>query len=59
MGIIKDYLNININFNINKEFIKLSQAIYINKIFNKYNLQDTKIKSIPIDSYIKLEFNKE
>jgi hypothetical protein len=57
LGIIKDYLGININFN--KDFIKLSQATYINKVLNKYNLQDAKIKSTPIDSYIKLEPNKE
>ena len=38
LRIIKDYLNININFNINKRFIKLNQVIYINKVLNKYNL---------------------
>jgi hypothetical protein len=59
LGVIRDYLGIDINFNINKGFIKLSQATYINKILNKYNLQDTKIKSTPMDSYIKLEPNKE
>jgi Reverse transcriptase (RNA-dependent DNA polymerase) len=56
LGIIKDYLEI--NFNFNKDFIKLSQANYINKVLNKYNLQDAKIKSTLINSYIKLEPNK-
>ena len=59
LGIIRDYLDIDINFNINKEFIKLSQTTYINKVLNKYNLQDIKIKFIFMDSYIKLELNKE
>ena len=38
LRVIKNYLSIDINFNINKGFIKLSQAIYINKVLNKYNL---------------------
>ena len=59
LRVIKDYLGIDINFNINKGFIKLSQETYINKILNKFNLQDAKIKSTPMDSNIKLEPNKE
>jgi len=59
LGVIKDYLGIDIDFNLNKGFIKLSQATYINKVLNKYNLQDAKIKSTPMDSYTKLEPNKE
>ena len=38
LGVIKDYLKININLNINKGFIKLSQETYINKVLNKFNL---------------------
>jgi hypothetical protein len=53
LGVIKDYLGININ--INKDSIKLGQSTYINKVLNKNNLQDTKIKSTPMDSNIKLE----
>ena len=30
LRVIKNYLSIDINFNINKGFIKLSQVIYIN-----------------------------
>jgi hypothetical protein len=59
LGVIKDYLGIDINFNPSKGLIKLSQATYINKVLTKYNLQDAKIKSTPMDSYIKLEPNKE
>ena len=59
LKVIKDYLEININLNINKGFIKLSQETYINKVFNKYNLKNTKIKSTSINSYIKLKSNKE
>ena len=59
LRVIKDYLGIDIDFNLNKGFIKLSQETYINKILNKFNLQDAKIKSTPMDSNIKLEPNKE
>jgi hypothetical protein len=56
LGIIKDYLGIDVNYN--KDFIKLSQATYINKVLKKYNLQDSKIKATPMDPYIKLEPNR-
>jgi hypothetical protein len=59
LGVIKDYLGIDINLNTNQGFIKLSQETYINKILNKYNFQDAKTKSSPMDSYLKLELNKE
>ena len=59
LKVIKDYLGIDIDFNIDKGFIKLSQVTYINKILNKFNLQDAKIKPTPMDSNIKLEPNKE
>ena len=59
LGVIKDYLGIDINLNIDKGFIKLSQETYINKVLNKFNLQDAKIKSTPMDSNIKLEPSKE
>jgi hypothetical protein len=45
--------------NLNKGFIKLSQETYINKVLNKFNLQDVKIKLTLINPYIKLEPNKE
>jgi hypothetical protein len=38
LGVIKDFLGININFNPSKGLIKLSQATYINKVLTKYNL---------------------
>ena len=59
LGVIKDYLGIDINLNINKGFIKLSQETYINKVLNKYNLEDIKIKFTLMDSYVKLKPNKE
>jgi hypothetical protein len=59
LRVIKDYLGIDINLNINKGFIKLSQETYINKVFNKYNLEDIKIKFTLMDSYVKLKPNKE
>jgi hypothetical protein len=38
LGVIKDYLGIDINLNISEGFIKLNQATYINKVLNKFKL---------------------
>ena len=58
LGIITDYLGIDIDFNLDKSYLKLSQAKYIDKVFTKYSMTTSNISHTPIDSKIKLEPNK-
>ena len=50
LGPIKDYLGIDIELNHNKGYIKLSQAKYINKILEKYSMNDCNPISTPMDA---------
>ena len=59
LGPIKDYLEIDINYNINQGYIKLSQAKYIIKLLIKYNMENCNPLYTPLDSKLKLEPNKE
>ena len=52
LGLIKDYLGIDIDLKPNK-YIKLSQTTYINKVLAKFNMKDAE----PMDSKVKLEPN--
>ena len=58
LGLIKDYLGIDIDFKPNQS-LKLSQTRYIEKILAKFGLDKANPVYTPIDSKTKLEPNKE
>ncbi|CZT10612.1 uncharacterized protein RCO7_14060 [Rhynchosporium graminicola] len=57
LGLIKDYLGIEINYNKDQGYMKLDQASYIEKVLARFDLSDYKPKNTPIDSKVKLEPN--
>ena len=59
LGLIKDYLGIDINLNLDKGYIKLSQAKYIDKVLAKFNMESSNPIFTPMNSRAKLEPNKE
>ena len=59
LGIIKDYLGIDIDYNQELGYIKLSQSTYINKLLKKFDMFNSTPKYTPLDPKIKLEPNKE
>ena len=59
LGLIKDYLGIEIDHNLDKHYIKLTQAKYIEKVLEKFNMTNSNPVSTPFDSKAKLEINKE
>jgi hypothetical protein len=58
LGLIKDYLGIEINYRPKDSYLKLYQAKYIKKILKKYGFQDLKPAKTPIDPKAKLVPNK-
>jgi len=52
---IKDYLRVNIKQT--KDYININQNDYINKMLNKFELNNIYIKNTPMDSNIKLDPN--
>ena len=60
LGLVKNYLGIDIDLNISKAYIKLNQSKYIKKILDKYKILDCKDIYTPIDSDVgyKLVYNK-
>jgi hypothetical protein len=58
LGLIKDYLGLNIDYNLEVDYLKLYQTKYINKLFIKFDFKNIKIYKTPINSNIKLKFNK-
>ena len=50
LGPVKDYLGIEIDYNINKGYLKLSQTKYISKLLDKYNMTDAKPTITPMDN---------
>src|SRR5271168_5110705 len=59
LGLITDYLGINIDLNLNKGYLKLSQSKYIDKILIKYKMDTSNPIYTPMDSKAKIEPNKE
>ena len=57
LGLIKDYLGINIEYNLDKGYMKLYQESYIEKVLARFNMTDCKPKDTPMDSKVKLEPN--
>jgi len=59
LGPIQDYLGIDINYNLDKQVLKLSQERYIDKLVERFNLKDSLSIYTPLDSKVKLELNKD
>jgi hypothetical protein len=58
LGLIKDYLGVDIDYRPQDGYLKLYQAKYINKILAKYGFKDLNPAKTPMDSKTKLEPNK-
>jgi hypothetical protein len=59
LGLIKDYLGIDVDYNLEKGIMKLNQKKYINKLVERFNLLDSLPIYIPLDPKIKLLPNTE
>jgi len=59
LGLIKDYLGVEIDYQPENGYLKLYQAKYINKILNKFGFNDLKPAKTPMDPKVKLVLNKE
>jgi len=59
LGLIKDYLGIDIDYNLDKSIMKLNQKRYIYKLVERFNLLDSLPTYIPLDLKIKLLPNTE
>lgn len=49
LGVIEDYIGINVCENINEGAIYLNQTQYLNHILTKYGMQDCKPINTPLD----------
>ena len=56
---IKDYLGIQIDYNVDQGYLKMSLDKYINKTLIKFSIADYKAAATPIDSKVKVEPNTE
>jgi len=52
LGLIKDYLGIEVDLNLEKGYVKLNQAKYINRVLEKFNMLDSKPIATPMDAKI-------
>jgi hypothetical protein len=59
LGQIKDYLGVEIAYDLNKGRLKLNQSKYIQKVLDRFNINNKSPKYTPIKANIKLEPNKE
>ncbi|KFY67852.1 hypothetical protein V497_00175, partial [Pseudogymnoascus sp. VKM F-4516 (FW-969)] len=59
LGIIKDYLGVEISYDIKNGKLKLGQSKYIQKVLDRFNINNKSPKYTPIKANIKLEPNKE
>jgi hypothetical protein len=59
LGLIKDYLGVQIDYDLNKGILKLNQTNYLNKVLDRFNIDNKNPKYTPIKANIKLEPNKD
>jgi hypothetical protein len=59
LGLIKDYLRVEIDYKPDQGYMKLYMAKYINKKLDKFGFNDLNPVSTPMDPKIKLEPNKD
>ena len=58
LGLIKDYLGVEIDYDLNKGTLKLNQTKYLNKVLERFNINNKNPKYTPLKANIKLEPNK-
>jgi hypothetical protein len=58
LGLIKDYLGVEIDYDLSKGTLKLSQTKYLNKVLDRFNINNKNPKYTPIKANTKLEPNK-
>ena len=58
LGLIKDYLGVEIDYDYNKGILKLSQSKYLIKVLERFNISNKNTKYTPLKANIKLEPNK-
>ena len=58
LGPIKDYLGVEIDYDLNKGTLKLSQTKYLNKVLERFNISDKNPKYTPIKANIKIGLNE-
>jgi hypothetical protein len=59
LGLIKDYLGVEIDYDYKKGTLKLSQIKYLNKVLERFKVDNKRPKYTPIKANIKLEPNKD
>ena len=52
---IKEYLAINVEYDYRNYYMKLSQTKYVESLANKYQLQNSKLYSTPMETNLKIE----
>ena len=58
LGLIKDYLGGEVNYDLNKGELKLSQTKYLTKVLERFNINNKNPKYTPLKANTKLEPNK-
>ena len=59
LGLIKDYLSIQLDYKPEQGYLKLYMGKYITKILERFNFSNINPSQTPMDANIKLEPNKE
>ena len=54
LGLIKDYLGVDIDYDLNKGILKLSQTKYLTKVLERFNISNKTPKYTPLKANIKL-----
>lgn len=57
LGLIKDYLGIEINYDLEGQTLKLYQTKYIDKLLARFNMKDANTCTTPMDNRVKFEIN--
>ena len=55
MGLVSNYIGIDIDYNVKNNVMKLSQTRYIESLAKKYNLEHAKLYKTPMEANLKLE----
>jgi hypothetical protein len=58
LGPIKDYLGVEVDYDLNKGILKLNQTKYLTKVLERFNINNKNPKYTPLKANIKLEPNK-
>ena len=55
LGEVKEYLGINVEYDYRNFDMKLSQTKYMESLTNKYQLQDSRLYSTPMETNLKIK----